>query len=446
MEWSGRVAALVFTRRPGGGGSVTRLPADRPPRGPGRRLLGDAPRSAGPPGTAVDDPGTAVARASAPRPAGGRSGRAGGPPEDRRPEGPGARREGGRGADRAGRMGGPSLPAPVGAAASVVAGRRGAPASLMSGSVGSLGLLSRTATDPVGEARKRGAGPVAPLAKCMGREECSCANKVRIYQMDEARRLLVPCRQRRCAHCGAAHWRAKALATYHAGIDPAREDEYLAVTLTAPGRGTDIVAWNATSQARWHNFMTILRRSYPAVEFWKVAELQQRGAVHFHVLFRGVRFMPHGKVRGIAKAVGFGPNVWIKATRDYKYGAQGGGLYFGKYLLKSFERTTGVTRLVTYSNGWRLHWVRHEKVGPSPWLFAGSMQSGWRLIGDVVEPSRYGVGRNAGVEEWYPSWWRVSWQRAKARWASSRSLWGLDDPPGEGPQSAPRGPAHDVWR
>ena len=359
------------------------------------------------------------------RPVVGRSGRS---QEDPRPEA--ARPEGGRPAqpDRSGRMG-PGSSGPGGPAASRQAGRtEGVPASQHRGEAASLGLLSTSATDPHGGARERDGGPVVPLTKCLGREDCVCANKVRIYHAEDARRLLVPCRQRKCLHCGPAHWRAKALATYHAGIDPAREDEYLAVTLTAPGRGTDIVAWNATSQDRWHNLMTILRRSYPEVQFWKVAELQERGAVHFHVMFRGVRFIPHGKLRGIAKSVGFGPNVWIKRSRDYKYGAQGGGKYFGKYLLKDFSKTTGVTRLVTYSNGWKLSWVTHKKMPGvvSPWIFAGSMGAGWRMIGDWQETYREPV-RRVG---YFASWWHESWQRQRARWAPSCSIWGLDDLPG----------------
>jgi len=248
-----------------------------------------------------------------------------------------------------------------------------------------------------------------------------CPDRVRLYHADTGRRMLLPCRRRVCEYCGPVHWRPRALAVYHSGVDTFDPNEFLAVLLTAPG-DVDVQEWNATASERWHNFMTILRRTYPSIQYWRVAELQRRGAIHFHILFRGVRFLPANRLRGIARAVGFGGWVGVRRCAKYRYGANGGARYFGKYLLKSFPTKLGVSKLVTYSQGWRVTWVSQKRASTGKWIYAGSRRQGWSLVGwdalpDVVESVR--------TDEWC-SWWRGSWQRDRARWAVSCSFWPVD--------------------
>lgn len=264
--------------------------------------------------------------------------------------------------------------------------------------------MSRKAVPPSQSPRVR----LEPVAPPWMR---NCPDPVRLYRVSDGKAVRVPCRRRRCPYCGPVHWRPRALAGYHAGIfgDP---QEFLAVLLTAPG-DVNVDDWNADASGRWHRFMTILRRDYPGLQFWRVAELQARGAIHFHVLFRGRRFMAHGKIRRAALAVGFGSWVGVRSCWKYRRGASGAALYFGKYLLKDFPRfVRGVTKLVTFSNGWRVVWRKRERSVPGTWLYAGGMRSGWSAVGFVRVPEASSIVR---LER--PRWWRQAWQWQRARWA-----------------------------
>lgn len=263
-----------------------------------------------------------------------------------------------------------------------------------------------------------------------------CPRPVLLYREREGlpvQRVLAPCRARRCEHCGPTFWRPKVLAQMHSGVIDGRDD-YLAILLTAPGKAEGLTSylaihdWNGGASRRWHHFMTLLRREYPRrdVQFWRVAELQERGAVHFHVVIRGIRRMSKRRLRRMATQAGFGRFVGIARPADYAGGVRSAGYYFAKYLLKSFPTGGGVTRMVTMSQGWKLTWVDRRRQGDSPsgWVYRGSGQRAWGTVVSAATPPR----PTSADSSLRPSWWRLSWQEARRRAAPSWPLGGVDTP------------------
>lgn len=250
----------------------------------------------------------------------------------------------------------------------------------------------------------------------------NCPDRIRVYHRDTGRRLLLPCRRRVCSYCGPKHWRPKVLAGLHSGLGRDGHD-YLAILLTAPG-GVDADTFNADVSAKWNRFTTYLRRAwgrtYPDLQFWRVAELQARGHVHFHVVVRGARFLPVTNASGtglrdLAVQAGFGTWVGVRRPRDYPGGVRSLGHYFGKYLLKGYSRSIGVSKLVTFSQGWRVGWVTRKREGESEWVYVGARRAPWLpAIGYVEHPDRTPPKRPGRPPD-YPSWWREPWQWQHAR-------------------------------
>lgn len=243
----------------------------------------------------------------------------------------------------------------------------------------------------------------------------TCPRSVLMYDMEALRRFVMPCRGRTCPYCGARYWRKRVLAGLHAGLQGG-EDEYLALLLTAPG-DVDAAEFNASAAKRWHRFFKELRRSVPGLaglQFWKVAELQERGHVHFHAVLRGASFIDVEAIRRIAVASGFGPEVGIRHPRDYRAGVRGLGWYFGKYLLKRYDRDdVGVTKLVTFSNGWREGWKAREAAHPGRFMFAGNEARGWREFGLTVDGSVVRDVRPRWAPERLADGRYSSWQAAR---------------------------------
>jgi len=231
-----------------------------------------------------------------------------------------------------------------------------------------------------------------------------------------------PCGRRRCPYCGPNVWRPPKLASLHSGLRAADPAEVLVLLLTAPG-DVSAVAFNRDAPRAWNAFLTAFRREHPGrvVEFWKVAELQDRGHVHFHVVVRGLRSLSIATLRRVAVAAGFGKWVGVRWPLNYRDGAHSVGGYLAKYLLKSYAASGGVVKLITQSRGWRGEWSSWKRKWPrGTWLYAGGLDAGWALAGqEVAAPRRAPQG-----PPWRAPWWSRSWQAARASWASSGALWG----------------------
>lgn len=132
------------------------------------------------------------------------------------------------------------------------------------------------------------------------------------------------------------------------------------VTLTAPGNGVHhqrdgepcpctprggvhLPSWNARAGKGFNRFVQDLRRLHGDVQYARAAEVQKRGALHFHVLVRppaddptrrlwamGVRGNPDHPLRVLAIKHGFGHEVDCQLVRS-----EGVAGYCAKYVSKS---------------------------------------------------------------------------------------------------------------
>lgn len=197
----------------------------------------------------------------------------------------------------------------------------------------------------------------------------ACPEPGYVVNTETGRWHSVDCKRRRCRYCGPARWKPYVQAVFASGWgkrgkDTLRTVDYSRdrfVLLTAPGdAGAD---WNDGASKRWTVFYEHLRRRMPGrvaaqLAYFKVGELQERGAVHYHAYLRGIGFLPVATLRECALAAGFGPFVGIKRIEARKGGLKGALAYLAKYLLKA----TGVEawglkqHVMTHCHGWRREW------------------------------------------------------------------------------------------
>ena len=144
--------------------------------------------------------------------------------------------------------------------------------------------------------------------------------------------LIVPCgtpREEVCAPCSTRYRRRVQQVAFRGSVLPGRV--YL-VTLTAPSErgqhtyrgmvcpctppgGVDLAQWNGRAAERWNRFQWDWKRSAGIdFEYFRAAEAQQRGALHFHVLIRVTkgRKISKARLRRLAMHHGFGHEVDIQ--------------------------------------------------------------------------------------------------------------------------------------
>lgn len=182
--------------------------------------------------------------------------------------------------------------------------------------------------------------------------------------------------------------------------------DLLFVTLTAPGddrlpTADRIEWWNRGAADRWTRFVGLVRAKFPGarVEYGRAFELQRRGAVHPHVIFRGLPLVPWAVLQPLAVAAGFGP------VGDAQSVAQVHGVasYLGSYLAKSRTAFPKGARVFGTSRAWRIGWVKRRTV-------AGRYLSGpvggmtwWEWAGALIDAG-YGVSDPPGARcgTWEP--------------------------------------------
>ncbi len=95
-----------------------------------------------------------------------------------------------------------------------------------------------------------------------------------------------------------------------------------------------VPGWNATTAARWNHLRTLIRRQYPGVEFIKGTEVQQRGALHIHVILWSPQPVSVLTLQRLALQAGFGCSVdWAPAVP----GSRRAAYYIAKYVTKDAE-------------------------------------------------------------------------------------------------------------
>jgi hypothetical protein len=188
--------------------------------------------------------------------------------------------------------------------------------------------------------------------------------KVRPLPEGAPARLVMPCRCRRCPAC-LPRWCRRVKAVLLSGLRaPGIDGESAFITVTAPGRAGGLVdeetieAWNEGAARRWNHLRTIFRQHYPAAEFFRVAELQGRGAIHYHVLVRGVPLLTREMLSAWAVRAGFGYVCDVRALRH----AGGAAAYLTKYLTKDVEEWPPGRRVWSCSARWRVVWKRDSRL------------------------------------------------------------------------------------
>ena len=209
-------------------------------------------------------------------------------------------------------------------------------------------LVDDTCVHAWGFGGREGVSEAAKLAV-----DCECPYWLRCSLCGGMR--LVRCGRpsvRSCGPCGdrnKSRVRRVAMSGYARGVDG------LFVTLTAPswvqhylpngdacnctgGDCPDLASWNAGAGSRFNRLMQDLRRLLGEdVQYFKCAEVQRRGALHYHVLLRGdpdacgrpALALSKVELRRLAVSHGFGHSVDVQAVEPRHWG------YVAKYASKA---------------------------------------------------------------------------------------------------------------
>lgn len=171
-----------------------------------------------------------------------------------------------------------------------------------------------------------------------------CPQPIFKYDFDGERLIALPCRKRLCDVCGTRLWRPEVEARFRAGWD-VPGTRYRLLTLTGPRFK------HTAEQEDWNNFKVgpawnRLRSSlsyHGSFDYFRVSEMQRRGAIHLHVLVRGLE-LSSDKIGELAKRAGFG---FIEVSDWDEEGVEEAWEYVSKYLFDP-----AIQRPYYASRGW----------------------------------------------------------------------------------------------
>lgn len=192
--------------------------------------------------------------------------------------------------------------------------------------------------------------------------------------------ITVPCKSWRCPQCSVSNRRAfrKRLRLGLRGSPVLSHATPKLLTLTSLPSEEPVRSRQLLSR-RFAELRRRLESALPGcqVEYAGAVELTRRGAVHFHVVLRGVPFMPQPVWSRLAERVGFGPVVDIRRVRS-----DGVGEYLSKDLGGYLSKDLGARyswpphfRRVRFSRDWAPEWVPRRVSAAT----RGDQPSEWTL-------------------------------------------------------------------
>ncbi len=226
--------------------------------------------------------------------------------------------------------------------------------------------------DPWGEAKrsptklkKTRKPPGSPVQAIRSAKPAKCpkAGKFFAWSMETGESFELPCGSWECSVCGWLKKKA-ALLVILSGIQRAWFEDRQRVrllTLTDGTEGTGLLTV-ADFYERWNRFRVRMKRAGYISEFCAVLEVQERGALHLHVLLTGSAWLGQKRWAEAAAAAGFGRITDIRevkrgtANADHRsafYVAKEMASYVSKQKAEALtEKTNLRKRPLRTSRGW----------------------------------------------------------------------------------------------
>lgn len=167
-------------------------------------------------------------------------------------------------------------------------------------------------------------------------------------------------RESRCKAC-SARYRRRVHRVADAGLSAGagRGRNLYLLTLTAPSQGphqrfvpgvrgdhgecdcwaADLARWNGSQSQSWNRLRTWLTREYPGLVYFRAVEVQDRGALHLHVLLVAPVVVDVRAVQLAALAAGFGCVIDLEPLAP---GSQKAARYVSKYVTKACDTRESV--------------------------------------------------------------------------------------------------------
>lgn len=155
---------------------------------------------------------------------------------------------------------------------------------------------------------------------------------------------------------------------------------------TPPG-GVDLAQWNGKAGEYWNRLLEDLKRKFGLeLAYFKVTEVQERGAFHFHVRVRIIsgRWPSKAELRALVIHHGFGHEVKADWDKDRADGGKNAAAYCAKYVSKAVT----LRKAVPYVH------PRTGEVGPGRWcVYSKSRNWGVTMAGVKANQARFWVER-----------------------------------------------------